>query len=280
MDVMNLLPPIAERIAFKAEALLAYMDATGVEKAVLLQAPLYGNMNDYVGTTVGKWPDRFAGAIIMNPRARNARKAFDRAVSKYEFAAIKLELSESTGLCGVYPDLVLDGPSYEWIWERAEELRLTVTVDLGAIGSRSYQTEAVDRLARRYPRLHWVIAHLGQPTSACDTSTEAGTAWRNQVLLGKLPNVWLDLSSLAARFPKERYPYPSAQAFLRQSVRLIGADKILWGTDAPGMLTLMTYRQMLDLVASEADYLTTTERELILGDNALVAYRLNSSGRR
>ena len=175
----------------------------------------------------------------------------------------------------MHPDLEVDDPAFEWLWERSAALDLTVTLDLGAIGARSYQTHAVGRLARRYPEIRWVIAHLGQPTAQCAEGTPASDAWSDQIMLGALPNVWFDSSSVAVRFPDERYPYRSALSYLRRAVDRIGADKILWGTDAPGMLSLLTYKQLLDLVATECDWLDVSDQALILGENAQAAYRIS-----
>ncbi len=41
-----------------------YMDQAGVDRAVLLQGPFYGDMDDYVRQAVKRWPDRLAGAEV------------------------------------------------------------------------------------------------------------------------------------------------------------------------------------------------------------------------
>src|SRR5688572_15793784 len=52
---------------FAPEALLAHLDAAGVDRAVLLQGPYYGNMNEYVSEAVERWPERFVGAAYLDP---------------------------------------------------------------------------------------------------------------------------------------------------------------------------------------------------------------------
>jgi predicted TIM-barrel fold metal-dependent hydrolase len=59
---------------------------------------------------------------------------------------------------------------------------------------------------------------------------------------------------------------------VRKAVDLVGADRLLWGTDAPGMLWMLTYQQMLDVVRIHCRSLSDEQRRLILGENALRAY--------
>ena len=48
----------------------------------------------------------------------------------------------------------------------------------------------------------------------------------------------------------------------------MGANKILWGTDVPHTLRRHTYKQLLDTVRCDAPFLSETERDRILGENA------------
>lgn len=68
------------------------------------------------------------------------------------------------------------------------------------------------------------------------------------------------------------YPYPTAREFIRQAVELVGAEKLLWGTDIPSLLATATYPQPFRFVARHCDFLSDEDRANILGDNALRAY--------
>ena len=74
-NTIQLLPPFNETTAFTAEMLLAQMDWAGVERAVLLQGPFYGEANATVASAVKRWPDRFLGAFAPDPRASDVRTA-------------------------------------------------------------------------------------------------------------------------------------------------------------------------------------------------------------
>lgn len=276
---LRLMPPLAGPTRFPAEVLLAHMDHVGVDHAVLLQGSLYGDQNDLIAQSVEQWPDRFTGAAFLDPLSPRARRYFARIRDEWGFKALKLELSEATGFCGLYPHLDLAAPDLAWLWEDAAANQITVTLDLGGIGSRSYQTAAVRGLAERHPNLHLVIAHLAQPALHTNRSdlpeAETTRLWEDQLSLGRLPNVWFDLAALPYYAEPEDYPYPSVRTVLSRAVELVGSEKLLWGTDAPALLREATYRQLLDYVVKQCDFLTPAEKAGILGENARTAYRIS-----
>lgn len=272
-EELRLLTPCSSPTAFSAETLIAHMDWAGVDKAVVLQGGFYGDKNAYVAEAVARWPDRLVGAAYLDPCAPDPDAAFRRCVDEYGFRIIKLELSVATGLVGLYPDLRIDGDELSWIWDEAERLDLVCVLDLGAVGAASYQTEALRSVLDRHPGLRVVIAHLAQPpvSSANDDAVDA--QWQEQVMLARRPRVWFDLSSLpayAATF--EDFPFPTASRYIERAMAMVGADKLLWGTDVPGVLPIATYPQLLSFVARHCAFLSDLERQKILGGNAEAVY--------
>jgi predicted TIM-barrel fold metal-dependent hydrolase len=272
-EVIQLLPPLMEKTAFPPEALLGNMDWAGVDKAVLLQGPFYGEANDYIARAVRQWPDRFIGAGHVDPCAPDAREMFRRCVDEHGFYILKFEMSVGTGLVGLYPDLRLDGERMAWIWDEAERRRLIVTLDLGAVGAASYQTDAVRTVSERHPHVKIVICHLAQPPIAQHEDTESDRLWQEQVQLASHPNVWFDISALPAYASSvEEYPYPLACDYIRRAVEVVGVDKLMWGTDAPGLLGQATYPQLLNYVARHCDFLSQQDIAKVLGKTAQQIY--------
>ncbi len=268
----RLLPPLSENTTFPPDVLLEYMDWGGVDRTILLQGSWYGEANDYVANAVRQWPDRFTAAAFLDPRSADARQTFTRAVDDLGYHILKFEMTEGTGLVGLYPDLRLDDDSMAWIWEEAERRDLVVTLDLGAPGTRSYQTDAVRQILDRHPTLTVVIAHLAQPPIAAHDDEALNRLWRQQLALGALPNVVFDLSALPAYLPEDDYPYALARSYVRQAKETVGAESIMWGTDAPALLRLAIYDQLRDWVARHCDFLSASEREAVLGGNAQRVY--------
>jgi predicted TIM-barrel fold metal-dependent hydrolase len=86
----RLLPPLSRGpSSFPADVLIEHMDWAGVDKAVLLQGSFYGEANRYVASAVKRYPDRFLGAAFIDPRARNARRAWDRLTQEQGFTILK-----------------------------------------------------------------------------------------------------------------------------------------------------------------------------------------------
>ncbi|MBX3011726.1 MAG: amidohydrolase [Caldilineaceae bacterium] len=273
-EVIQLLPPFCAETVFTPEMLIAHMDWAGVEQALLLQGPFYGACNDYALAALAHYPDRLIGAAYVDPWEPTSRATFAATVDHTLFRAVKLECSEATGLCGIHPQARLDDAEVAWLWPALEERGLVLVLDLGAVGSRSYQTAAVRAIAERHPGLKIIIAHLGQPTPTAEADPDRWQRWQAQIQLGLLPNVWFDTAALPAYLPQESFPYPSAARYLHWALEQIGPHKILWGTDLPGLLGHATYRQLLQLGQLHTQHLSSAEQALVLGGNAAALFGL------
>ena len=263
---------IGKKTFFTAEMLLAHMDIAGVERAVLLQGPFYGECNEYVAEAVRKYPERLAAAAYIDPWLPFVEKELETICGMNHFCAVKIECSEATGLFGIYKDATLYDKRIKWIWDVLEKKRLVLTLDLGAVGSRSYQTDAVRMIAEEHPNLKIVIAHLGQPGPLLDSDKDMLNQWKQQIDLALLPNVWFDSASLPAYFHKEGYPYRSAEKYFLYALERIGPGKIMWGTDIPGLLIHSTYKQLIQLADIYMKEYGIQDRLMIIGQNASGIY--------
>jgi predicted TIM-barrel fold metal-dependent hydrolase len=271
-EVIQLLPPLCAETVFTPEMLIAHMDWAGVDQAVLLQGPFYGECNQYVLDARARYPDRLLAAAYVDPWAPESQHTFATTMRQTNFCAVKLECSVATGLCGIHPAARLDDAAIGWLWLELERRRLALVLDLGAIGSRSYQTAAVRAIAQAHPALKIVIAHLGQPNPHAEADPNLWQLWLEQIDLGRLPNVWFDTAALPAYLPQESYPYPCAARYLHLALERIGPAKIMWGTDIPGLLHHATYPQLLKLGKLHIQGLSTSEQEGLLGGNALSVF--------
>ena len=92
---------------FYAETLIKLMDEAGVDRAVLLQGGNYGFHNDYMAEAAAKYPDRLTAVGAIDPYALYAEDIFDNLVSRYNFTALKFEISSEWGLSGFHRELKL-----------------------------------------------------------------------------------------------------------------------------------------------------------------------------
>ena len=150
---VQVLPPLNPRVVHSSAMLLAAMDLTGVDRAVLLQGPFYGYCNSYVGDAIARFPQRLLGAIAMDPW-KEGRRAFDQAQRAAPMATVfKLEFSERTGLAGLHREASLNDGNVAWLWDELETRKLVLVIDLGHIGGLGYQTEALRVIAASHPAL-------------------------------------------------------------------------------------------------------------------------------
>jgi hypothetical protein len=262
----NLTPPEIDDGRFPADRLLALMDREGVDKAVVVQNPTIGTVNEEVAAAVEAHPDRFAGAVQVDPTAPDAAEALRRFASRDGMRALKLEMSEGWGWTGIHSGLRLSDDVFAPLWGIAGELGLRVILDPGPPGNPGYQVEEIAALAARLPHVHFLLEHLGYLTKA-EWGNAAARRRRTEMLrLALRPNVYLGFSAVGVLL-EEPFPCPRTAELLEEAVALAGAHKILWGTDAPYSLRQYTYGQMLDTVR-EHPGLDGGSRALILGGNA------------
>lgn len=234
-DIISSLKP-GDKAIYTPEMLIDSMDWAGVDKAVLLQGPAYGEFNNYVSNAVQRYGDRLVGAASFDPWGTDDRGEVEATLDSSDLRAVKLECSETYGFCAIHANARLDMPEISWLWDVLAQRRMILVLDLGAIGSRSYQTNAVRNIALEHPALKIVICHLAQPNPAAEADADLMRAWTEQIDLGKLDNVWFGTSSLPVYVYHEGHPYPSAQRYLRMAIERIGPAHIMWGSDAPGTL--------------------------------------------
>ena len=86
--------------------------------------------------------------------------------------------------------------------------------------------------------------------------------------------LYFDIANLPPRVYPEPYPYLSQLEFLREAKKIISADRFIWGTDVPSVLNQFSYVQLRDYLM-DSDVFTDKELELVMGENARIAYHID-----
>ncbi|MGQ9733070.1 MAG: amidohydrolase family protein [Candidatus Zipacnadales bacterium] len=248
---VQLFPPSFERTDSPPELAVAYMDWLGVDRAFLVQGPMYGFHNRYVAGAVNRYPDRFLGFAIVDP-------------TKGEEAADQLQDAWNRGLRGLkieWPATLTMAPSAhltgaaEWkVWVKTQQLRMILFLHL-LPGNQ--QVPEVKRIVGELG-LTIIIAHLGGAPAE---------GWEEQMKLAEDERVYLDCSALPMA-TKEDFPAPKARDLLKQAVETVGAHKIIWGSDYPSVLTRFTYPQTLEWVRNYCTFLEPDQMAAVLGGTA------------
>jgi hypothetical protein len=189
-----------------AEKLVARMDKAGIRMAAIsgyLNAPgpnpegLKG-----IADAVAQYPDRLIGYARLDPWYDDrCVETLDAAVRDWGCRGVKLHPAHYT----LYPF----GQETVKLAHRAGELGLPMLFHCGdEIMCLPYQ---IDRLAEKCPNTTIILAHIGgffSGEAALDVAE-------------RRPNVLVDTSEI---------PFPG---MVRKAVDRLGAEKVLWGTDAP-----------------------------------------------
>lgn len=238
-EIIQMFPPEMGDFGVAPEELLKVMDDNGVERAMLLQGNFLGFNNEYTYDALKKYPDRFSGAATYNPFCRNVGKIRKHLFGELGFKAVKFELSTGSGLMADR-SVYIDGAVMNECFKHAADNDLTVILDIGRPHNDCWQIDALAAVVEKYPSVTFVICHLLAP------QREDGELLKTA--LGKLvrDNVYFDFSSLAHNQKPETYPYPTAVEHLKAAKKIVGADKLMFGSDAPMNLTRESYKNLVN----------------------------------
>ncbi len=246
------------------------MSYVGVDHCVLQTGMNYGRMNDYNAFCQHEYPDRFTALFqVDEPMANTPRwmKELDRA-------------RHQLGLRGMYYQLdtfsrygfqwSFDDPRFDAFWESLASLRIPVFFEASSVPNydeASYiaNLKRLDGLLTRFPAMRWLLV-MGPPVQffarqgRWQFPDEVARAYARENLQLEImfPITWGGLWD---------YPYPEAQALIRDLRDRYGAQKLVWGSDMPNVERFCTYRQCLDYVRTYCGFLTSTEKDLVLGGN-------------
>ncbi len=271
----RLLPPAFRETSFPAESLLEYMNWTGVDHAVLMQGPLYGDLNECVLDAVEKWPDRFTGSAMIDPYISKAMRVFDWLL-EMKFRILKLECSQEFGLSGLHTELDYLDDRFAQVWKRANREGMTVVLDAGSFEDASCNVDSLEAVAKTYEGVKLVLTHLLFPPGK-DATEERMEQWHKSLRLGRLPNVWFDISSLVG-MPGDEYPFPAARGYIRTAFEEVGPERLIFGTDMPGILKKCTYEQAIRYIDRNCVFLGDTDLDLIMWKNAMNVYAIRTDG--
>lgn len=182
-----------------AEALIAQMDEFQIEKTLLCAEP-----NTLTLEAAEKYPDRIIGLVYPNPwDGEKAVKEIYDYVQNKGFRGIK-----ANPLKHAY---VADAELMDPIMEAAKDLNIPVFMHCG---HPPYSLPwSIALLAERHPEVKLVMIHMGHGHGVyIDAALK---------MAKRYPNLYLEMSGM---------PMP---AKIKEAYEEVGAERILFGTDAP-----------------------------------------------
>ncbi len=226
-----------------AEQHLALMDSCGVDKAIvfsfcsgLLEHQDFVRANGLTSQAVQEGASRLIGFCVVNPMfADRTLDEMKRSSAELGLKGLKLH----PVLHGGYP--VDDEMVFPAI-EQAIQLGWPVVchTDLNNQAATPYR---LVRLAKRYPEVTLIMAHMGLDPAYMEASIQEAK---------DTANVYVDTSAIT-----------DSPGIIARAVAQLGSDRVLFGTDAPGLSMELGLRKV------ELADLEDVERRHVLGENAL-----------
>ena len=260
------------------ELFIDHMDRAGVDKTVLLQAPCYKwpDMNEYLSTILKRYPDRFVASAQID--ASGGDDQIDKliyAVTELGLSSLKIEMSDHCGL----PLLELNGPFHlddpkrDTLWRTCVELNIPVVLDIDFYGDPPPQAREIRNVCERFPDMVFVFCH----------NARWGVGHPEVMKLALDFNIWveLDFANAWETSKKANQFDPEAHlSVLRTLYDAIGADRMLWATDAPWAFSYASYTESMGYVQNSS-FLSEEEKAKILGENGFKVFfeRVGSSSR-
>ena len=264
------MPVGMQTIESSPEFMIAQMRVAGVDHCILQAGGGYGAMNDYNAYAQSEHPKRFTGLAWV-----------DEAIADREEALTELRRAHHLGLNGLYyaQDFSrhgyarnMDHRSFDPFWELVAELGLPVFVELSATpdydrSSYLANLAAFDRVLTRMYANRFVlvmgipVGHFA-PRGEWQIPPEALTVYRR-------PNLLIEIMFPITWGGEWEYPYVEAQSLIQGLRNLFGAERLMWGSDMPNVERFCTYKQSIDYVRRHCEFLSASEKDRILGLNAI-----------
>ena len=260
------------------ELLLAQMTNAGVDHCVLQAGGGYGAMNDYNAFAQRQYPAKFTGLLHV-----------DEATADLESTLAEVDRASGVlGLRGLYyaQDFSrhgyarnVDHDAFRPFWDRIVARKLSVFIELSSTPTYDRagylgNLRALDALLARHPAHPFVLV-MGPPVA----HFAASGSWEfpDDVLATyQRDNLWIEVLFPITWGGVWDYPYPEAQALIRGMHDLFGASKLCWGSDMPNVERFCTYRQCVDYVRRYCPFLSSGEKEAILGRNMAAVLGLDA----
>jgi predicted TIM-barrel fold metal-dependent hydrolase len=261
-EIVQVLPPSYEKSNSTVETLICYMDWCGIEKAVLIPNILYGYHNEYFLTAVKKYSDRLrAVALVDITKGKKAAEQLYKRITNEGFCGLKIS-TDNAFQCA--PETNLDDSKLEPIWECCNELRQPVVLHL----SRTRDIKSLITLVDRFRHIRYIVCHMGAE-AVHKNSSDINYFDSLLDLVETRKNIYLETSAVPFYYKNEDYPFESSCYIIEKAYKRVGPEKILWGSDYPGMLSLASYFQLINMIIKGCKSILEKHKEMIMGQNAI-----------
>ncbi len=253
-----------------AAGLIAYMDAAGVDKAIVIPLSAHDN---YLRDVLAEHAGRFAGVGVFDPDVDDPVADLEHRLGELELQGLQVyrigDPVDDVETLTIFPLLATMQRHGLKLWFYADPEQLAM----------------LDAILERLPELDIVLNHLGFcPDIHAELRFDEHKRPRFENF--PLPPPTLELVEQVARHPrvhvhvsgqyafsKEDYPHTDVQPVVDAIYRTFGAERMLWASDYPWIVPVPGYVEQLALVDHYLPELSADERDAIRGGTAASLFR-------
>ena len=237
------------------ELLNQTMDEVGVDKAVIVQPIYYLFDNRYVADCLRRFPGRFAAIGLVDPKAPRRARPAGKAGARGWFWRLAHSLVAARPLPSEWA-----APDQDPLWRRSEELGTCFIVHGPAVN-----LPHLEPIIGRFPEVPVVLDHIG----GAPTDEEPPFPLLSHVLdLARFPRVYVKFTPQAH---KSALPFPHADTFpaFRRIYDAFGPQRLMWGTNFPGVMKGVGYGPALEMFRDHVDFLNDDDKSWLFYRTAL-----------
>lgn len=241
----QMMPPYMTDGVNSAERLIANMNYAGVSGAVITQEEIDGNQDEYLKSVKGEYLNRLKICSLYQEGKSCSLNGFD---------GIKL------CACRFREQNLL---KHFDVFKKAADYNKFISIDLS---DGDAQTKELSEIASELPNLKIAIGHFGMVTRE---------NWKEQIMLARHKNVFVESGGITWLFNDEFYPYPSAIRAINEAAEICSFDKLMWGSDYPRTMVEITYKMSSDFILKSKE-ISEIDKEKMLYKNAFDFYKFNN----
>jgi predicted TIM-barrel fold metal-dependent hydrolase len=237
------------RDPYSVERLWETLDAAGVRAAVQVTPSPEGWDNRYGVEAAARHPDRLCVFGRLDPASPDPGGRLSTWLTQPGACGVRLTFfgrsaAADGGLLALEP-----------FWAACERLAIPV-----AVFAPDNLVELV-RVLERHPRLRLVVDHLGLGVYPGCPDPLAGLSTLPE--FAAFDDVWVKISGLP-EVSREGFPFRDVREHLAEALSRFGAERLIWGSNHPVVLSWCTYAESLDYL-EDCDFLDAESLEWLLG---------------
>jgi L-fuconolactonase len=134
-----------------------------------------------------------------------------------------------------------------------------------------YQLKDAVWLANQHPEQKFIIDHIAKP----NIKEEKFDEWANDMSeFASLDNTYCKLSGMVTEANWNNWKYDDFTPYLNHVMKVFGTQRLVYGSDWPVCLIAGKYNDQLSIVESYLSQLSESEKESIMGENAIRFYNI------